>query len=194
MYGLAQVKVDHSHSHFPGSILEENLYWLMSWTDDDQYVSGVVEEIPEDCSRPSTTIMVTSQTFMFSTETLCSCVKVLASAARVLMLTFDTSLALQTILEDFGNKIAWCFPPRGSHNKKPCFQRVWVEETEFRTWCRCTWNVGFAADAYITSSKKIYKVKVDEDLSLFLKARLALHWKEDSLKCILKNAICIVVL
>lgn len=163
------------------------------WSEDDEYYSGVVTEVDET----GHTIVYDDgdvEIVDFSGEQwrfTGSQDGVLESntVSGLTTLSRNEQEALGAMFKYFGNKPFMRHEAQGFSQAAimSAYQR---EEDVFLENVKIVRRTTIPTDANIISSHTLYKLKVNDDSSLKLKARIAPHGNEDSLKTVLRNDCC----
>lgn len=104
-------------------------------------------------------------------------------------LTSNSEHTLSQLLETFGNKPFMLHHAQG-FCQAPLIDAYKLEEDSFKQTVREVHRDNIPQHANIISSHTIYKIKINDDQTLKLKARIAPHGNEDSLKNELKSDCC----
>ena len=163
------------------------------WPLDNSYYSGTFQSIDEDGRHnieyddgEDEVLDMTDGTWRFSTGNTTSS----SVSAQSSQFSSIEPVVLQEMQNHFGNKSFMRHQAQGF----PQFALVNAynaEETSFKKTAEPVRVSKIPPDANIISSHVIYKVKMNDDKALKLKARIAPHGNEDSLKHDLRSDCCV---
>lgn len=191
-------RIDNSSHEFPPTDLSSSTAFPalgarieVLWPDDDAFYPGVIEKITDGGQHVVSYDDGEHETLKMAEENWRPCDTIEANFTNFPTLKSVSPSVLCEMHEALGNK-----PLLLNHGQSfpqyVMYSAYETEEAEFKKHVRCVPIASIPDDTNIISSHTVYKIKIEDDDSLRLKARIAPHGNEDKIKQSLKSdcAMC----